>query len=121
MEEQYRQTMELKCFNCIHAPLCMAQKGGVNLGLASENDCCYYQPKLPQDAIVLDQEEWAIVHQQFAEALTNTHKQSRKDAITEFVAKLKNKTTTKVDGAQFTFAITHEMLDETLEECGIND
>lgn len=73
------------------------------------------------DAIVLSQEEWAIVHQQFAEALTNTHKQSRKEAILEFVEKLKSKTTTTVNDAQFTFTITHEMLDETLRECGIDD
>ena len=35
-----------KCYNCIHFPLCFAQKG---CELASENDCCYYQSKLPED------------------------------------------------------------------------
>ena len=38
-----------KCYNCIHFPLCFAQKGGANLELASENDCCYYQSKLSED------------------------------------------------------------------------
>ena len=28
-----------KCYNCIHFPLCFAQKGGANLELASENGC----------------------------------------------------------------------------------
>ena len=46
-----------KCYNCIHFPLCFAQKGGVNLELASENDCCYYQSKLPENSIVLSKEE----------------------------------------------------------------
>ena len=47
-----------KCYNCIHFPLCFAQKSGVNLGLASENDCCYYQSKLPEDSVVLSREEY---------------------------------------------------------------
>lgn len=47
-----------KCYKCIHFPLCMAQKGGVNLGLASENDCMYFQPKLPDDVVTLTNEEW---------------------------------------------------------------
>ena len=38
-----------KCYNCIHFPLCFAQKGGAKLKLARENDCCYYQQKLPED------------------------------------------------------------------------
>lgn len=48
-----------KCYGCIHFPLCMAQKGGVNLGLANENDCMYFQPKLPDDAVVLTKEEYS--------------------------------------------------------------
>ena len=47
-----------KCYNCIHFPLCFAQKGGANLELASENDCCYYQLKLPEDSVVLSREEY---------------------------------------------------------------
>lgn len=47
-----------KCYNCIHFPLCFAQKGGANLELTSENDCCYYQPKLPIDSVVLLKEEY---------------------------------------------------------------
>ena len=46
-----------KCYNCIHFPLCFAQKGGANLELASENDCCYYQSKLPEDSVVISREE----------------------------------------------------------------
>lgn len=48
-----------KCYGCIHFPLCMAQKGGVNLGLASENDCMYFQPKLPENAVILTKEEYS--------------------------------------------------------------
>lgn len=47
-----------KCYNCIHFPLCFAQKGGVNLGLASENDCCYYQPKIDKDSVILTREQY---------------------------------------------------------------
>lgn len=47
-----------KCYNCIHFPLCFAQKGGANLELASENDCCYYQSKLPENSVVLSREEY---------------------------------------------------------------
>ena len=38
-----------KCYNCIHFPLCFAQKSSMDLELASENNCCYYQSKLPED------------------------------------------------------------------------
>ena len=48
-----------KCYNCIHFPLCFAQKGGANLELVS--DCCYYQPKLPEDSIVLSKEEYNLL------------------------------------------------------------
>ena len=44
-----------KCYNCIHFPLCFAQKGGANLELAS--DCCYYQSKPPEDSVVLLKEQ----------------------------------------------------------------
>ena len=47
-----------KCYKCIHFPLCIEQNGGVNLGFASENDCCYYQPKLPEDSVVISKEEY---------------------------------------------------------------
>ena len=47
-----------KCYNCTHFPLCFAQKGCTNLELASENDCCYYQSKLPIDSVVLLKEEY---------------------------------------------------------------
>ena len=47
-----------KCYNCIHFPLCFAQKSGVNLEFASENDCCYYQSKLTENSVVLSKEEY---------------------------------------------------------------
>lgn len=47
-----------RCYNCIHFPLCFAQKGGANLGFASENDCCYYQSKLPENSVVISREEY---------------------------------------------------------------
>lgn len=54
-----------KCYNCIHFPLCFAQKGGANLELASENDCCYYQSKLPKDSVVLSREEYEMLANQY--------------------------------------------------------
>ena len=47
-----------KCYNCIHFPLCFAQKGGANLELASENDCYYYQSKLPENSVIISREEY---------------------------------------------------------------
>lgn len=44
---------ETKCFNCIHAPICFAQKGGVDLQLASGMGCQYYQAKIADDEIVI--------------------------------------------------------------------
>lgn len=63
-----------KCYKCIHFPLCIEQKGGVNLGFASENDCCYYQSKLPdKDSVVLSMEE-------FSKALTDNFNMGKKEA-----------------------------------------
>ena len=70
-----------KCYQCIHFPLCIEQKGGVNLGLASENDCIYFQPKLSNDAVVLMQEEWATVHEQFAQAMYQKEVNTRKETV----------------------------------------
>ena len=47
-----------KCYNCMHFPLCFVQKGGANLELASENDCCYYQSKLPENSVVLSRDNY---------------------------------------------------------------
>ena len=52
-----------KCYNCIHFPLCFAQKGGANLERASENDCYYYQSKLSEDSVVLSREEYEKLKQ----------------------------------------------------------
>ena len=54
-----------KCYNCIHFPLCFAQKGGANLERASENDCYYYQSKLPEDSVVLSREEYEMLINQY--------------------------------------------------------
>ena len=63
-----------KCYKCIHFPLCIEQNGGVNLGFASENDCCYYQSKLPdKDSVVLSMEE-------FSKALTDNFNMGKKEA-----------------------------------------
>lgn len=68
-----------KCYKCIHFPLCIEQKDGVNLGLSSKNDCAYFQPKLSNDAVVLTQEEWATVHEQFAQAMYQKEVNTRKE------------------------------------------
>ena len=70
-----------KCYKCIHFPLCIEQKGGINLGLSSENDCTYFQPKLPNDVVVLTQEEWATVHEQFAQAMYQKEVNTRKETV----------------------------------------
>ena len=62
-----------KCYSCIHFPLCFAQKGGANLELASENNCCYYQSKLPENSVVLSMEE-------FSKALTDNFNMGKKEA-----------------------------------------
>lgn len=53
-----KQIKEMKCFNCIHADVCVAQKGGVNLQLVNSMVCDYYQPKLPEGSVVLTEEEY---------------------------------------------------------------
>lgn len=101
MKEQEKQIEEmaienLKCGNCVHLPLCLAQKGGVNLGLASENDCCYYQPKISEDSVVLTREEYdELINLQrtHAEDLTNaiqSYEESKADLKLEYDNHIKN-------------------------------
>ena len=54
-----------KCYNCIHFPLCFEQKGAANLEFTRENDCCYYQPRLPENSVVLSREEYEMFVNQY--------------------------------------------------------
>ena len=80
-----------KCYNCIHFPLCFAQKGGANLELASENDCCYYQSKLPEDSVVLSREEYKritkelVTEQRATEIAKEYFEKIRKETAEKFV------------------------------------
>lgn len=65
-----------KCYNCIHFPLCFAQKGAANLEFISENNCYYYQSKLPEDSIVLSKSEKQKL-------LKEMYEQGRFDAIAD--------------------------------------
>ena len=81
-----------KCYNCIHFPLCFAQKGGANLELASENDCCYYQSKLPEDSVVLSNEEWKQIKNSLyysKEELEKKLQRERKETAKEIAEKVK--------------------------------
>ena len=65
---------ETKCFNCIHAPICFAQKGGVNLQLASGMGCYYYQAKLADDEIVIKKSEYDILLRDYTLTYDNAYK-----------------------------------------------
>ena len=77
-----------KCYNCIHFPLCFAQKGGANLELAS--DCCYYQPKLPEDSIVLSKEEYERITKELVT------EQRATEIAKEYFEKIRKETTEKI-------------------------
>lgn len=85
-----------KCYNCIHFPLCFAQKSGVNLGLASENDCCYYQSKLSEDSVVLSREEYEkgiIERESMRNQITelfNDREQASKETAEKIYTKIKD-------------------------------
>ena len=77
-----------KCANCIHFPLCMAQKGGMNLQLASVNDCLYYQPQLPEGSVVLSRDELEQMVRAKMTAINNmaiiTRKETAKELLEDF-------------------------------------
>ena len=105
-----------KCYNCIHFPLCFAQKGGANLELASENDCCYYQSKLPEDSVVLSREEYEkvdkeIINKSTYDTIWKAGYNAYEKTIGECVAEARKETAEK-------FA---EMLKEELENCSAID
>ena len=84
------------CYNCIHFPLCFAQKGGANLELASENDCCYYQSKLPEDSVVLSREEYEritkelVTEQRVTEIAKEYFEKIRKETANKIYTKIKD-------------------------------
>ena len=85
-----------KCYNCMHFPLCFAQKGGVNLELASKNDCCYYQPKLPENSVVLSREEYEkitkelVTEQRATEIAKEYFEKIRKETVEKIYTKIKD-------------------------------
>ena len=79
-----------KCYNCIHFPLCFAQKGGVNLELASENDCCYYQSKLPENSVVLSREEYERITRELVT------EQRATEIAKEYFEKIRKETAEKI-------------------------
>ena len=90
-----------KCYNCIHFPLCFAQKGGANLELASENDCCYYQSKLPEDSVVLSREEYEkvdkeIINKNTYDTIWKAGYNAYEKTIGECVAEARKETTEKI-------------------------
>lgn len=96
-----------KCYNCIHFPLCFAQKGGVNLGLTSENDCCYYQSKLPKDSVVLSREEYERITKELVT------EQRATEIAKEYFEKIRKETADKI------FEVLYQWLDlENIEKYG---
>ena len=85
-----------KCYNCIHFPLCFAQKGVANLELASENDCCYYQSKIPEGSVVLSREEYEritkelVTEQRATEIAKEYFEKMRKETVREILNAVDN-------------------------------
>ena len=76
-----------KCYNCIHFPLCFAQKGDANL---NENDCCYYQPKLPKNSVVLSKEEYERITKELVT------EQRATEIAKEYFEKIRKETAEKI-------------------------
>lgn len=88
---------EMKCFSCIHAPVCSIQKGGVNLQLVDSMGCDYYQEKAPEDSVLISKEkllEIANDYTEMAELRGEMHKekvQVYKQAVKDYMTKLENR------------------------------
>ena len=81
-----------KCYNCIHFPLCFAQKGGANLEIASENDCCYYLSKLPENSVVLSREEYIDLSRNYVgEQVAQTRKETSEKDFNAIIKALETK------------------------------
>ena len=123
-----------KCYNCIHFPLCFAQKGGANLELASENDCCYYQSKLPEDSVVISREEYKriteelVTEQRATEIAKEYFEKIRKEIAEKFydkvnenicVFQLENKNQEFTDGYAQAIADICGRLDQVAKQFGV--
>ena len=123
-----------KCYSCIHFPLCFEQKGGANLELASENDCCYYQPKLPEDSVVISREEYKriteelVTEQRATEIAKEYFEKIRKEIAEKFydkvnenicVFQLENKNQEFTDGYVQAIADICGRLDQVAKQFGV--
>ena len=106
-----------KCYNCIHFPLCFAQKGGANLELAS--DCCYYQSKLPEDSVVLSREEICELKYQSEEDFSKAYDLGSKETAEKIYLQAKtivDVTKHIVQGREY---IHIDALKEIIKNCGV--
>ena len=120
-----------KCYNCIHFPLCFAQKGAANLEFISENNCCYYQSKLPEDSVVLSKEEQERIltaTEKRIEGLKKQISQTRKETAEKFydkvhenicVFQLENKSQEFTDGYAQAIADICGRLDQVAKQFGV--
>ena len=114
-----------KCYNCIHFPLCFAQKGGANLELASENDCCYYQSKLPEDSVVLSREEYKrittelVTEQRATEIAKEYFEKIRKETAEKILFKFESVFAYYDNKDMFSKKAIFECLEEIVKSLGV--
>lgn len=88
---------EMKCFNCVHAPVCSIQKGGVNLQLVDSAGCDYYQEKTPEDSVLISKEKLLEIAKDYTEMADLHDKiykekvQVYKQAVKDYMTKLENR------------------------------
>ena len=108
-----------KCYNCIHFPLCFGQKNGVNLELSSENDCCYYQSKPPEDSVVFSREKICELKYQSEEDFSKAYDLGSKETAEKIYLQAKaivDATKHIVQGREY---IHIDALKEIIKNCGI--
>ena len=108
-----------KCYNCIHFPLCFAQKGGANLELASENDCCYYQSKLPEDSVVLSREEICELKCQAEEDFNKAYDLGSKETAEKILFKFESAFPYYDNEDMFSKKAIFECLEEIVKSIGV--
>ena len=97
LDEVNEMVNEMKCFNCIHAPVCSIQKGGVNLQLVDSMGCDYYQEKAPEDSVLISKEKLLEIAKDYTD-MADFHDKAYKEkvrackqAVKDYMNKLENR------------------------------
>lgn len=108
------------CYKCVCKPVCMKTADINEKQMLSWNEyikqygCQYYQPKLPEDSVVLSREEYIDLSRNY---VGEQVAQARKETAEKILKGVKKRTVNWI--GKIGFFLTYEELDELVKSVGV--